>query len=223
MLRTVLALASWAMVSTSAHAQAPPPPAPEALRAHAQEVIAAAHAEGIFVPEENERVSVLRHVSSGMRCLFPIGSSGRAVIVPSESLGIPRGDDVACEQNVGLGIVTLYATRYPRRPTLDNAMQGAVAAMLVRYPDARETPLSDIERFPAPEGRTIPESRTAAFMVRDGAQQLFTRISVYVADGWEYKMRFTSEIPRANVMADMMWMATLSDLVSRSAPAPNPP
>lgn len=222
MLRPLMALASWVIVSTSAFAQAPPPPSPEALRAHALEIIGAAHAEGIFVPEDNERVSVLRHVSSGMRCLFPVGSPGRAVIVPSESLGIPRGDDVACEQNVGLGIVTLYATRYPRRPTLDNAMQGAVAAMLVRYPDARETPLSDIERFPAPEGRNIPESRTAAFTVRDGDQQLFTRISVYVANDWEYKMRFTSEIARANVMADMMWMATLSDLVSHSA-ALNPP
>lgn len=223
MFRTLLVLAFWGALSASALAQAPPPPPPEALRAHAQELISAASAEGIFVPEDNERVSVLRHTTSGMRCLFPLGAQGRAMIVPSESLVIPRGDDVACEQNFGLGIVTLYATRFPHAQTLDSAMQGAVAAMLVRYPDAREVALSDIERFPAPEGRNISESRTAAFTVRDGDQQLFTRISVYVADGWEYKMRFTSDIPRANVMADMMWMATLSDLVSRNALAPNLP
>jgi hypothetical protein len=221
MFRTLLVLSWCGILSASALAQAPPPPAPEALRAHAQELISAANAEGIFAPEANERVSVLRHVSSGMRCLFPLGASGRAAIIPSESLGIPRGDDVACTQNVGLGTVTLYATRYPRTQTLESAMQGAVAAMLVRYPDAREATLTDVERFAAPEGRTIPESRTAAFMVRDGDHQLFTRISVYVAGGWEYKMRFTSEIPRANVMADMVWMATLSDLASINAQPPH--
>jgi len=203
-LASSFALSSAAVAQTAADNT----PNAEQLEARAREMIDAAGAQDFFTPEAHPPAVALRHSRSGMLCRFGYQSEARIALVPSASLGIARGDDVACSQNTSLGAVTLYATR--RETSLDAALAGSVAALRVMHPDARAVELSELPTVDAE--REIPESRTAAFLLSGG--QLFTRISVYVTGGWEYKLRFTSPTPRGNIIADLVWNAMLADLMA---------
>ena len=93
----------------------------------------------------------------------------------------------------------------PRRAPmiLDQALAGAVTALQTMNPSARPATLTEVDTAKI-ELRPLPEgSRTAAFIITANGHEMFTRVSVYVHDGWTYKLRFTSPVQRANIIADI--------------------
>ena len=214
-------LLASAALSTSAFAQAPAPePTTEQIEARAALIVANAGAGEFFVAESHAPAVALRHARSGMLCRFGYAGNGSITIVPSSSLGIPQGDDVACNQDTNLGSVTLYATRYPQNLSAEEVLQGAAAAVRMRFRNARELDPSALESLAPPNGAPPPASRTATFMIEDSGRILFTRISVFAANGWLYKLRFTADTPRANVLADLIWNNLLTDLPAHAAQQP---
>jgi hypothetical protein len=181
-----------------------------------------AGAGDLFVAEHHAPAVALRHARSGMLCRFGYASNASIIIVPSTSLGIPRGDDVACSQDTTLASVTLYATRYPQALSAEEALRGAAAAVRARTRNARELDPSTLESLGPPAGAPPTGSRTAAFMIEDRGRILFTRISVFAANGWLYKLRFTADTPRANVLADLIWNSLLADLPADAAQQAQP-
>jgi hypothetical protein len=204
--------------AASALAQESPTPTLEQRQTQAEQLLVTAGAGDVFAIEDHAPAVAVRHTRSGMLCRFGYDRPNQSVsIVPSTSLGVARGDDVACGNTSELGALTLYATRYPEPYTLDQALTNAVAAVQAMHPGARPVDPSSLERVTIGD-RAPPESRTAAFIVTHQGQQLFTRVSVYVRDGWTYKMRFTAPNPRMNFIAEMMWTTMLLDLPPSAAP-----
>lgn len=204
-----LALASVASAQT-----APPDPSPAALDAYAASLLTTGHAEGVFAREASERVVALRHTASGLRCLFGLGSEGAVSVFPTEPLGIAHGDDVGCDANTGFGKLTLYATRYPHARAAAQAVANATEELRHFHPDARS---AHVDAPTLPINRPVPPSSLQYFTYRLGGQEMLTRISIAEIDGWEYKMRFTTDTPRANPIAEMTWLATLADIADRNA------
>jgi hypothetical protein len=215
-------LAAAVCLASAAAAQTlEPPPSAEQIQTRASEIIANAGAQDLFVQEPNDRAVTLRHTRSGMLCRFALAYNGNITIIPSEGFGIPRGDDVACAEDSEFGSFTLYATRRGTASNNDEALAGAIAALRALFPDAREIQLSELPA--APPAPNAMESRTAAFMIRLQGRDTFTRVSVFTANGWEYKLRFTSPDQRANILADILWWALLNDLANYAPPAATTP
>ena len=215
MIRAALTtLAFWAALAGVSAAQRYDSAAPlEELRSFGEQVIADAHAEGVFTVSDLGRRTVgLRHTHSGLRCFFRQGESGSITIFAVPGADTARGDDVGCTQQFGTGLATLYATRTSDSDTLDGAFSGAVTALRSANPSAQELDASELDHGPTPQGRDVPESRSAAFAVQTQNGAAFTRVSVAVMDGWEITLRFTGDSPRDNSYADMLWDGTLIDL-----------
>lgn len=206
----LIAAACFSAFATGALAQ---PASPEARQVQAQQMIANANAADIFVFEDHPPAVAIRHPRSGLLCRFGAGATAQEVsIVPSTSFGIPHGDDVACSNRMQMGTFTIYATRRSDVPDADHALAEAVNAIQTMNPGAQPVTLHNTDTATL-DGRPLPEgSRTAAFTIAANGQQLFTRVSVYMRDGWVYKLRFTSPTQRANILADMAWAGTLTDL-----------
>ena len=187
--RAFLALA---LVASPAFADPPEEELTAAPGSIAYGMIEEANAEGVFDIVHNGQVSV-RHLASGMRCDFDRdGDGGSIVLFP----GLPRGEDVACDYQYGTEFVTLYATRYPDGRSLDDVMQGAEAAIRDRFPGATPAPATVIIGSEA-----LPEQRTRHFIVESGGQRQFTSVAIAQANGWTYKVRYTSLLDSG---ADMM-------------------
>jgi hypothetical protein len=213
-----------ALIMALGLAFAPPAAKPEGatdeLQAQAAQIIADADAAVFFVPESAPPAVAARHVASGMLCRLG-GSSrpGNIQIISGEAQGIRPGENVSCTSHVGPGIVTLYATRYPEAPTLEQAFGGAVGALRQAHPTAELIDPSTLQWITLGDRPPPPPSATAAFRVNINGQEAFTRVSVYVADGWTYKLRFTSPSPTENYIADIFWIMTLTELAPSAARA----
>lgn len=209
--------------TAAAQTQSEPPAAPtysaEQVAARANDILSAAAAADLFSHEPHVRAILLRHTRSGMLCRFAYRQNGTVSIVPSESLGIPRGDDVACNEDTELGSFTLYATRRPEN--VDEALAGAIAAIRARFTRVREVDLARIESIPDERMRVAAvDARHAAFTVRMDGRDMFTRVSIFSANGWVYKLRFTSPEQRHNILAEILWRAMINDIVAYEAAAP---
>ncbi len=180
-------------------------------------MIAAAGADGLFELFDDGQVS-LRHVSSGMICRFPSGSSGgRIVLFP----GLPRGDDVACDVADGRETTTLYATRLPFETSLDDLIASAETALRQRFPDARAYSAA----AEAAADGILPPIRTAQFMVtRSDGALMYTRVSVALVNGWAIKQRYTSLAPddaaalQGELTSRAIWRGALGEIVARPSP-----
>jgi len=219
-MRLFLIAASCATaLASSVYAQEPPPATTlEQRQAQATEMISAASAGEFFVHEDHGPAVTVRHGRSGLLCRFIYGAPGQEVImVPSVSLGIAHGDDVACSSRNELGVITMYATRRSDVASSDEALAGAVGALRRAQPSARpvNVPPPGADEVPLPDG-----SRTATFMFTMDGREHFTRVSVYVRDGWVYKMRFSSPFQEANSLADASWTAALNDLPAPAGGTP---
>jgi hypothetical protein len=141
-----------------------------------------ANADGVFDIIHNGQVSV-RHLGSGLRCDFERdGAGGRIVLYP----GLPRGDDVACDYNDGREFITLYATRFPYRTTVEEQINGAIEAIRTRFPDAQGLPPST----PDAAGRTPPR-RSSQFIVMRNGQRMYTYAGVAQVGDWIIKVRYS--------------------------------
>ncbi|MCX7358867.1 MAG: hypothetical protein NT015_12105 [Alphaproteobacteria bacterium] len=210
-----------AAIASAAMAQTPSPSyPPEQIAARANDIVTTANAADFFVHEPHGRAILLRHVRSGMLCRFAFVERGGIEVVASESLGIGRGDDVSCTEDTTLGAFNISATRRPEGANLDEAFSGAVGAIRAQYTRVRAV---DLSRLQASADDLIPiapvESRTAAFRGRLNGETIFTRVSVFVADGWEYKMRFTTTEERHNILGEVLWRAMVNDVARYTPPA----
>lgn len=173
----------------------------------ARAMLAEADADEFFTIVQIEDLIYLRHDRSNLLCMVDERTS-RIMIVPSQSLGIPRGDDVACAINMGADLLTFYSTKYRRQQRLDRALTEAVAAIRARYPDARPIRAADLRGLPQLGGRNFPEYRSAAFAIDDDGYT-FTRVSVAEVGDWEIKMRFSATNAENNPIADIFWLGSL--------------
>ncbi|MBY0564233.1 MAG: hypothetical protein K2P58_08605 [Hyphomonadaceae bacterium] len=210
---------AWCLCIAPGFAQDGSEAAAAELRERAVQMIASAGAEAYFDPAEHPPAVAVRHRASGMRCLFAAGGGGEITIIASESIGIPRGDDVACGENTRMGAITLYATRRVPERNMHEALADAVAALAYIHPNIRPVRPHEVDSVELANTPTPPESSTAAFMIATDRGELYTRVSIYVANGWEYKLRFTGLNGRSNIMADLIWITMLNDL---PAPQLNP-
>jgi hypothetical protein len=194
--------------------------APMAARAQTQtdsyaaSLIAAAEAEDLFdiVPGEDqagENLARVRHRASGLVCLFGPGRSNQLHVFPS----LDRGEDVACDSTAIGEAQTIYATRYPGPTTLEDQLDGAVAAIRARIRNLQPMQATmDI----VPEETALPDQLSARFTYAgpNGIAR-YTRVSVAMVDGWVIKLRYTADAPEQNslaqqdLMASFIWFSTL--------------
>ncbi len=206
-MRRILAVATLcmsAMACAYAHAQE----ADTSLSVAAQELIARGNAAGVFEALPSDGPVVVRHGRSGLVCRLAPANTNRLVIFPQAA----RGEDVACDSSDGSENITLYATRYSFDPSMEELIQGAVAAIRQRFPDARE--------LPAPTGAGArAQQRTAQFLVtrEDDGALMYTRVSVAQIGQWVVKLRYTVVAPdaaaaeRGEAAANALWNATLGE------------
>lgn len=149
-------------------------------------MIETADADGVFELVHDGQVT-LRHVQSGLVCHFlRSGDGGRLLIFP----GLRRGDDVACDFNDGREFITLYATRFPFRASLDEQIQGAEQAIHQRFADATPFPVSaDTSQ------ETLLAHRTVEFIVTREGARTYTRASIAQVGDWTIKLRYSVLAP----------------------------
>jgi hypothetical protein len=178
-----------------------------------RELIAAAHAEGVFELLPAEDQIVVRHSRSGLVCRLDPDNGNRLVIFPQAA----RGEDVACDTTDGRESATLYATRFSFDTSLDEQIDGAETAVRRRFPDA----IPFAQSFEIASD-TLPAHRTRQFLVtrQDGAR-MYTRASVAFVGEWVIKLRYSvlaadDEAARQGEAAsNEIWTAALAEFGSQ--------
>ncbi|MBI1252277.1 MAG: hypothetical protein GC189_12495 [Alphaproteobacteria bacterium] len=201
-----------ALAAPSAHAQAEAALAAPVFDAEATALaaISAAEAEHLFVFDgsaaRDGHFTGVRHSASGLLCGWGPRDTIALLIFAAD------GEDVGCSIASAFGVHTLYATRHTPAPRLEDALAGAAAAIVTRYPDARpiETPP---HRAAAWRSYAAPENASAYFEITgaDG-EPLVMAVSVAQIGGWTYKLRYTGQAEFA-AYADMVWAVSLGAIV----------
>ena len=199
------ALAQQTPVSSASPAATPP--------AAATALIAAASAQDLFEALPSDSQVVVRHTRSGLTCRLRTSWSNRVVIFPTAA----RGEDVACESASGGTTIRLYATRYSFRTTLDEQINGAIAAIRQTAPDAREYTPTISQSFPG-----LPATRQADFLLTRASDhvQVYSHISVAMVSGWVYVLRYSAAATDAaaahqgEIAAHAIWQTTLGEIAS---------
>lgn len=130
------------LTAPAASAQQPsqPPPTVDeiaAAKAHADDVIARAEAQDYFENVTTDAVPTVRHTASGMTCTFSTGDTRDNIrFYSSGPDGPARGDDVSCGGWLNTTFLSLFATRYPDRPSRDAVFHSAMADVPRNTPGA---------------------------------------------------------------------------------------
>lgn len=201
------ALAQQTPVSSTSPAAMPTSPAA------ATALITAAEAQDIFEALPSDSQVVVRHTRSGLTCRMHSNWRNRIVIFPDAA----RGEDIACESTNGSTTVRLYATRYSFRTTLDEQINGAIAAIRQTAPDAHDYPPTVPQAFPG-----LPVTRQADFLLTRASDhaQMYSHISVAMASGWVYVLRYSAPAADAaaahqgEVAAHTLWQSALTEVSS---------
>lgn len=221
-MRAILVALGLSLVLTgSAFAQQDARP-PGEIAQYADQLIAGAGAQDIFVLEGTAPPGAmfLRHSASGMRCILAI-SYAPALSVASSDARIPRGDDVSCSERGDDFTVSTHATRFPDRPSLDAALQRATAALLSEHPEAEPIDISTLPTMPG--GAPAPRSQSAGYLIRVNGAERFIRISMYAAGDWIYALRLDAPAVQLNAIGDYTWRNLLTDLARHQTDAPGRP
>lgn len=203
------ALFALALLTGPAFADPPEEELTAAPGSIATGMIEEANADGVFDLVHNGQVSV-RHLASGMRCDFARDGNGSRIVLFS---GLPRGEDVACDTQGETEFVTIYATRYPDGRNLATVLNEAEAAIRNRFPGATPAPAAVTV-----SSEDLPEQRARHFLVDIGGRQHFTSVAVAQANGWTYKVRFTtlieddSDMMRYQLQAGLLLTGVLLEL-----------
>ena len=208
-MRALVCMAALSLIATPALADVP--------RA-AQELIAGAHAQGVFeaAPSEPGAI-VVRHPRSGLVCRLGAGASNRLMVFPQAA----RGEDVACETTLDSVTIVLFATRFSFATSLDEQIRGVETAIRQRYPDAQPR---EATREIASD--TLPAHRTAAYVVTRNGVRCFTSVHVAQIGDWVIKLRYTAPAEgdgaaqQAEQAAEAAFGAALAQIVDYRAPAP---
>jgi hypothetical protein len=199
------------------------PGAPEQItkaRSLAQALIAKGHAQDYFEDITDNAFPAVRHPRSGIRCMFTPESTVNAVMVFA---GTPArsGDDVGCNTSAGENraiTVTLYASRYRPRPTLEAMLDEAVQGIRGRYPDAQPYvgSIMEVEAHIEPGGPAPAEIRSARFRVIKDGMRLYARASVAMVGEWMVKLRISAPIDDA-LAAEALAALMFPDVVATVA------
>lgn len=182
---TLLAAApAWAQEADGAAS----PEAIATAKAHAEAVLDRSDAQAFFVNVTTDDTPAVRHVPSGMLCEFT-GADDRDVIrfYGPVANGPVRGDDVSCGTWTGRTYVTLFATRYPNRPSEEQLFQAAIQDVVGNWPTAKpyEGPLDLLTL----EGQDDP--LVAAFDVELQGRPSRSIILLRNLGDWSFKGRAT--------------------------------
>ncbi|MBY0566420.1 MAG: hypothetical protein K2P70_03870 [Hyphomonadaceae bacterium] len=203
------ALFALALLASPAFADPPEEELTAAPGSIAYGMIEEANADGVFDIVHNGQVSV-RHLASGLRCDFERNGEGSRIVIFSS---LPRGEDVACDTRSDTEFVTIYATRYPDGRNLATVLNEAEAAIHNRFPGATPAPAAVTV-----SSEDLPEQRARHFLVDIGGRPHFTSVAVAQANGWTYKVRFTtlieddSDLMRYQLQAGLLLTGVLLEL-----------
>lgn len=206
-------LLAFALLAVPARADPPEQEPTAAPGSIAYGLIEAANAEGVFDIVHNGQVSV-HHLASGLRCDFE-REGGRITLF----LDLPRGDNVACDEQNADRFTTTSATRYPEHRSLESTLAEAVAAIRQRYPDATAiTPTTELYT------QGLPEQRAAYFLTTLDGARYFSSIHVVQVGEWSIKQHFTEPAAAdydpgfSALLANMMFTQTLNQIISAQTP-----
>lgn len=188
----------------------PAQPATAAATAEANRLIERAGAQELFEEVSEGVVPAVRHLRSGVKCTFEAGAGPNQIVVYDQ--GAARGDDVSCQTESMKIITTLYVTRFPPEFTVHQQLEGAVAAIKQRLPDAR--PYTGQSADARSDG--LPEILSARFEFGADEGRRLTKVQLSKVGPWTLKLRTTGplEPPMAtDLMSEINFAAVLTELV----------
>lgn len=212
-------LAAFAALFTPV-SPAVPAPGVAVLSAEADAVIRKASAQGHFINDTRKDFPAVRHTASGLRCLFQPGRSDNAIVWIGPTAG--KGG-VACRSRpVGLS-QTLEAIQLAPGETLDSVFQKSVVNITSQQPEARAYAGGGISVRVAPSSGLAPaEPKTAGYLVSRDGQEVFSRVSVALVNGWIIRQQFeapAAHADQAELLAGVVMSTTLIDLATRTRDA----
>lgn len=200
-----------AAAAGTAQVQSPTAEALARASAEADRLIATTGAPNFFENVSSDGFARVRHKASGLLCTF-IPGNDRNTLALFGSPGIPRGDDVGCQTNIGEVYMTFYATRYPERLSAQDAADSAAAAMRQRHPEAR--PYNGPVATSVVNG--VSEQAAVRFSMMDGPVPSSTHAITAKIGEWIFKQRLThsneSELA-AQAVAQSSWTDVLRSAV----------
>ncbi len=201
---------------TPATGQQPSPSAEALARASAEadRLIASTGGPEFFENVSSDGLARVRHKASGLLCSF-IPGNDRNTLVLFGSPGIPRGDDVGCQANIGEAYMTFYATRYPERMSAQDAADSAAAAMRQRHPEAR--PYTGPVATSVVNG--VSEQAAVRFSMMDGPVPSSTHAITAKIGEWIFKQRLTHS-NESELASQAVGQASWSDVLRSAVKAP---
>jgi hypothetical protein len=205
-LMAVLALAPPAVAQ-----DAPSAEAMAAARDQADRIIAAAEAEGVFENITHDALPRLKHLRSGMTCVFDPGAARNNVhIYPVTPATPERGDNVSCGTNFGGAALTTYATHLTPMPSVDDDMRSTIDSIMQAWPDAQG--LDGEFQIATADGQEKPAFAAVTFIHPSGQEAASFALISHV-ETWSFKLRATG------LVADAQTLARISSLLfSQSLP-----
>ena len=188
-----------------------------ALTAEADAVIRKASAQAHFVNDTRKDFPAVRHTASGLRCLFQPGRTDNAIVWIGSGRG--KGGMGCASRPVGLR-QTLEAVQLTPGDTLESVFATSVLNITTQQPDARPYAGGGMTvRVAPPAGLALAEPKTAGYLVTREGQEVFSRVSVAIVDGWIIRQQFEAPAARAEeaeLLAGVVMSTTLIDLASRA-------
>jgi hypothetical protein len=196
--------AAFALIATPALAQPQTP---------AQQLIAEAHAEGVFeeVPSLPRSYSV-RHIQSGLVCHFPLEGSQSRLVIMTE---VARGEGVTCNGDMGDTTWVIVALHMQIAPTIEETMP------LIADRCTGET--SSVEQLPpfdaAPPDMAPTLTSRYVITTASGARR-YCQLSHAVVDGWTIVLRLLGPADyaegRGREASEAFWYLTLGSFQSEA-------
>lgn len=194
-----------------------PAPSAETLAdasAEADRLIASTGAVEFFENVSSGGMARVRHKASGLLCSFT-PDLDRNTLALFGSPGVPRGDDVGCQADVGEVYMTFYATRYPGGMSAQDAADGADEAIRQRYPEARpyDGPIANA----ALEGAS--DQAAVRYSVMDGPVPSSAHAITIKIGEWVFKQRLTHS-DESGMAAQVIAQASWSDVIRAALQGP---
>ena len=211
MLVNIVSMAVLALAPPAAGQDAPSPEIVAGARSQADRIIAEADAEGVFENVTRDALPRLRHLQSGMTCVFSPGATRNvARIFPVSATAPGRGDDVGCNTNFDGAAVTTYATRIMPMPSVDEDMRATIASIMQTWPNAEA--LDGEFQIATGEGQAKP-AFVALRYERSSGQDVASFALISHVENWSFKLRATGPASDAQSLA-----RTSSLMFSQSIP-----
>lgn len=200
MLVRVLFIAAALLAAPTASAQQEEPPSAQEIaeaRALADTIISSNSAAAFFVNKTRGAAPMVEHVASRLPCFFTGSPSDRITIYPERGDRVPIGHDVGCSTRFSSGDISTYATDFSGSPTVRENFQGAVDAIMGRWPDAK------LYAGELPDRPGAEPALAAAFLVSLDGKEMITVLHVWDHQEWSYKLRATGPLDEAEDLIDV--------------------